>query len=611
MADLLREESGISAAAKRVLVGGAANVTEEKFEQWFGSIDLAYLLKEKGVAGTVARLVNWIPADVRLVGLSFGAEYVMTRKDLDRGTKFLLASLLRAAPRALTLMLGEENPKVEDVQAKLEAENKVIHENADKSELWVGPKRTELIHKMSMHPPGKDDVVNKGNMLDILTQFDRNPICPDCFSKELEQGRIKIEIVPKGLRKGRGYGAVANFKVEDKRFYFEVIEMLAQLEVDKDLGLGHEGEASHILAAHTLGLDNDPVALEKMIPDARKDAEDMIKLAMLSREEIEGLKKPGESLLPLSARLYVRRLLAAYRVDHPITHTEVRLKDWKDGLLDRLPAGLKPKKKGWAGVRELLFNPWSFLILLLLFVIVLLLSLMGFEVLAWVYSGVDYVYESFKNSAVAITTLFQEHTSERLMTIQKGLVVTWVALVLLPIVLLINEKLEKHRSRIQTIRLVLSGVGFGTVLVGWGLGEFTHTGVAIMVIAIWFILLIVEFSNKYGVRFTPPFVSKSSERFVTWGWVVAVSLLLLGTLYFATVGVQDAKRVSALSSGVMASVQSSIAEAMDIKLPPSSSECDLGWKAVDESNAKLGIPMTHAEFCAFEVNKNFSLCTCL
>jgi len=605
VADIRRNADEFSRVFGKFLVDTGENVTEEKIEQVLGRFDLNHLLDQESIVGTLARLAHAIPADARLVGLNLLASYVDMKPDINPVVKFGAISFLRALPQAIPLMFSEASPKMEQMEKKLEQQRQLIHADTDKRQAYVGPKRTDYIHDAAFHPPEKDAVVNRGKLLDILTRFDRNPFCPDCFRKELASGRVKIEIVPKGPRKGRGYAALADFG-EDERFYFEAIETLAQLEVDKDLGLGHEGEASHILAAHTFGLDNDPIALRKMIPNgARKDAEDMIRLSTLSREEIEGLKKPDESLLPLSARLYVRRILAAYRVDHPTSNTEVRLKDWKDGLFDSLPPGLKPKKKGWAGVWETICNP---IVFLLLFIALLFFSILGYFILAAVIGWLIYAYDAVRDSVVATVALFQTYMTGWMMIIQKGLVVGWVALVLLPIIAFF-VRFEGVRPRVQTVRLLLSAVGFGTALLGWGLGHFTHTGVAIITIAIWLILVIVEFSNKYGGRMSSTFVSKGSERFVTWGGAIAGALLFLGVVYFATVGARDAERVAALSSGVANSVQNRIADAAGIRLPPSDAECIKGLEVLD-LNLKH-FHMTRAEYCATAPYKNDVPCTCL
>ena len=176
--------------ALSVLNEAGGDIAEEKLEIIFGGIDFSHLLKQHGAAGTVARIINAVHPDARLVALSTFAAYIDHRRDINPALKFVLVAALRAAPQALTAMLAAKQPIDEKTLANaLEVKVKQV----EGRELYVGSKRTDLIHDYAFHPAAKDDVVNRGSLVDILQRFDRNLLCPDCFREEINRGRVVIE----------------------------------------------------------------------------------------------------------------------------------------------------------------------------------------------------------------------------------------------------------------------------------------------------------------------------------------------------------------------------------------------------------------------------------
>ena len=189
MAKLDHSEAGLTRALS-VLTEAGGDVTEEKFEQAFAGIDLSYLLNQPGWGGTVARILAATPADVRLVAASTLAAYIDHLPGLNPAVKFLVVAALRAAPQGITAMLSAPAMRVDLVAVALETKRAAVAGR----QVYVGAKRTDLIHDVALHPPDAKEAINQGNLLDILNRCDRNPLCPFCFAHELRDGRIKIEV---------------------------------------------------------------------------------------------------------------------------------------------------------------------------------------------------------------------------------------------------------------------------------------------------------------------------------------------------------------------------------------------------------------------------------
>lgn len=615
MADLIRSEEGINNAfsAFKVAVEGGGDIAEEKFEQAFATIDLNWLLRTKGVGGTAARVLNAIPADMRLAGLSMTAAYINSRHDINPYLRFLLVAALRAAPQGITAMFAERDMDEAALAAEIDAQVVVV----EGRELYVGPKRTDLVHDVAIHPPDADAIVNRGSLRDILQRFERNVLCPDCFYNEAPHGRILIDVPAEGPK-----GALFTLAMfaDNKRLSFEAVEALAKLEVDGDHGLGLEGEANQILAAHAEALKSDPKGLEAMLPDSRTDAETMFTLAGMTREQIEGMKKPGESLLPFTARRYIRSLLAAYRVKHPISNVEARAKDWGDTLIDWVPTSLKPKEKGWAGVNEMFSTRLGVGLAITLMIIL--------TIFVWMIWGAHNhvtrpLLQAASDTVGGIKTVFGEHMTPRAMMTEKAIATLEFGLLLFPALGFFpgfRNKVEEFRPRVLTVRLVLTIAGLVMTILLWGTGDFKSTGVAFLTTTLWIIALVAEFTNKYAVKFRPDWMTVSVERFALVGSALATVTLVIGLWFFSTQGTNSDGRAQALAAGIGNRVEAVLAKQFDIELPPTAAElaeqearaaterakCDAKLAEVSRVSEEKGT--TVQKVCA--VPKNFGTYTC-
>lgn len=587
--------------ALAVLNEAGGDVTEEKLEQVFAGVDLSYLLRQNGMAGTAARIINSIHPDARLVALSSLAAYIDHRRDINPALKFVLVAALRAAPQSITAMLAAKQPVNEK---SLAAAMDGVVKKVEVRELYVGPKRTDLIHDQAIHPADQGSMVNRGTPGDILSRFEHNLLCPDCFGKELTSGRIQVEVKPPPPGPARAFRHLAGFTDDAKRHFIQGLYLLADAEIRGDHGLGLEGRAGHIVAALTLALDTAEGAkgLEAITPSDQTVAERMVTLSEMTREQIEAERATNKELVSPVARRFIADLLLAYQVAHPMLNAEVRARDWSDKLWDWAPSSLKPKGKGWKGVIEVASKPLGMvflglvaILLMLIVIVALLLIVPTLWLVGTIFGGLFKAPE-----------LFQPHMTPEMFVIQQGVAAAWVLFVLLPILGNITERFEPFRTRVQTLRIVVAAAGFGLSLQGWGTGWFTNTGVALFVTAVWSVLLAVEFSNKFGVKMTPAFVTKGMERSVTAITVTGVVLIVLGTAYSLSVSGKDAGRVTALGAGVMNSTVDAAAEVAGVSLPPSQERCRQGLAALKIEATKAN--MTVARICELGVGK--FPCTC-
>ncbi len=587
--------------ALSVLNEAGGDVTEEKLEQVFAGVDLSYLLQKNGVAGTAARIINSIHPDARLVALSSLAAYIDHRRDINPALKFVLVAALRAAPQSITAMLAAKQPV--DEKSLATAMDGVV-KKVEVRELYVGPKRTDLIHDQAIHPADQGSVVNRGTLGDILSRFEHNVLCPDCFGKELASGRIKVEVKPPPPGPARAFLHLAGFTDQVKRKFIQGLYMLADAEIRGDQGFGLEGRAGHIVAALTLALDTAEGAkgLEAIAPSNQTVANELFRLSELTPEMAEAERTTNKVILPLVARRFVADLLLAYQVSHPISHTEVRARDWGDALWSRAPASLRPKRAGLAGVWEVASKPFGLIFLALVAILLMLIVIVATMLIVPMLWLVGIILGGLFKAP----ELFQPGMTGGMFAILKSTFLAWLVLVLVPIVGTVTERFKPFQPRVQTLRIVVAAVGLGLSLRGWGTDWFTDTGVALFVTAVWTVLLAVEFSNKFGVKMTPAFVTKGMERSVTAITVIGVVLLALGTVYTLSVSDKDADRVTALGAGVVNSTVDAVAGVVGVSLSPSEERCRQGLAALKIEATKAN--MTVARICELGVGK--FPCTC-
>ncbi|MFZ2681683.1 MAG: hypothetical protein WAZ14_01135 [Patescibacteria group bacterium] len=394
-----------------------------------------------------------------------------------------------------------------------------------------------------------------------------------------------------------------------QRTFLAGIETLASKEVMVDDDLGLEGIASQVLAAQAELLLADPEGLQKILPDSLEDAKRLIelgadpepepptekvkqgffkKLSSYFHGETPVVKKP-KRVLPESAQVYIRTLLAVQRGMHPPSMLENKGKDWLDRLNLRLPT---LKRLTWPRVFNMLTSPLGVLCMLTisvvswcvvnvfgLFTVGLLLPLMDF-----VQNGIMHLYQLFANAM-----------NWTLLTIQQGVVTAWLTLVLLPVIFLFNEKLGKLlRPRIQTIRLILSAVGLGTMLLGWGLDWINDAGSALFMVSVWIIIVMAEFTNKYNDRLSAEYIRQSLERFPTWASAIATAFMVLAVGYFMFVGKEDAQRVSQFGTGVFNVTLDTVAGWAGVDLPPSAQNCAEKFPAFKQKVENAGMSVTDA-----------------
>lgn len=389
---------------------------------------------------------------------------------------------------------------------------------------------------------------------------------------------------------------------EAKRNFYLAIEQLAKLEVDGDHGLGLEGEANQILNAQSEALRDDPKGLETMLPELPDVVDELEELATMNREEIEGLKKTGQPM-PLAARRYLRALLAGYRVKHPVSNIGAQARDYWDTFFDVLPPGLKPKKSGWAGIIEMATSPLGFITLLLLGVMLCFVLSFGLG-LAWmVLSVLGFVGGNFMDGVNGVQELFAPYMRSTILSVNRAVVVVWVALILAMRVELLFPSVRAHavwlkkltpdefgklkkenpdalktpepfRQSFLTLRIICGAVALGSTLLAWGSGHFSSAGVAMLLVGIWTLVVVLEATNKWKPMFLPEWMRKSMERFTGYGTAIAVAAIAISISFFAVVQPVDAERVTILATGMTNAGMDYAASKAGVKLPPSAAECE-------------------------------------
>lgn len=589
--------------ALEILNEGGGDITEEKIEQAFDKVDLNNLFSVNKASKNIARIVQGVPEDVRLTVLSMLAAYINSNEHINPALKFFLVALLRALPQGITTMLGKVDLTADDLEQKIEE----IKESVTGRRAYVGPKRTDLIHDPALHPLDDYKGMNVGGWIDILQRFDRNQLCPDCFREEMGKDRIvvMVESAPPPPPKAPigPLETIANFP-EHKRDFFLAVEEYLKREVNEDLGLGQEGEANLAQVATAEAVRLDPRGLEAMIPDAPDDVKIILELNQLSPQEISNRKKPGVALLPQSARLYIRSVLAAYRVRHPISSVEARAKDWGDSLLSWVPSSVKSKKTGWRGVYETFTSPLG---LLFLGFVIFMVTLGAVTIRVAHVIAIRPFIGMVWPGVLAIYAMFDEHTNPMMMDIQRSVTVVWLSLVILPIAGHFSARFEALRPRILTMRVIATAVGLGATLIGWGIGWFDTSGVAFMTSAIWLIILVAEFTNKFTAIISAEYKSKSTERFVTYGGAIGVALLVLGIVTLGMVGHDDRERLTVLANGIANHAEDVLAAQAGVELPPTSVECQKGLASFTADAAAMGSDVQ--KLCAS--NSEMFPCTCL
>jgi hypothetical protein len=351
---------------------------------------------------------------------------------------------------------------------------------------------------------------------------------------------------------GHGYGALAAFASSVKLALFAWVDILANREVDGDHGLGLEGSANRILIAHAHALTHDAKGLEKLIPDDPAAVVRLRELAGMDRAQIEQEKiQSGQNgLLPASIQEYIANLLAAYRVDHPMSHIEARAHDWLDSWIDRLPPGLRPKKKGWAGVSELFSWRNAAIALSLLCVLMIPVGI----VLALVAKVVLAVAQHLSNGVAAIALFLDPFMAPVMFETQYYLVSAWFLAVILgagewfnlatrryrkKVRDLSKEELDKLsfyyepiRQRTLTIRVVVAVIGLVVTIIGLGVGYFEHLGVGTLLAFVWLAIFLAEASLKWEHHLTRAFINQGLLRTVTTLSWVAVALAVVSMLLF-------------------------------------------------------------------------------